>query len=67
MINVDTLAILDHVACKGADPTTSSDPATIIARETHWRTGTCDQRLSAAVLAVAIGIVPAMTEGRSSV
>lgn len=67
MVNINILAVLDNVACKGADPTTGNDPATVIARETHWRAGTCDQRLSAAVLAVAIGIVPAVPKGRSSV
>lgn len=62
MINIDLTAVLNHVAREGADQAPLGDSTPIAVGKPDCGRGGGNQSFGPAVLAITIGIVPAMAE-----
>jgi len=67
VVDIDITGILDDVARERADPATGGDTAPIAVRKPDDGRGGCNQGFGPAVLAIPIGVVPAVTERRPGV
>jgi len=67
VVDIDIAGILDDVASERADPPAGGDTAPIVVGKPDCGRRTHDQGFRPTVLAIPVGVIPAMAEGRPGI